>query len=412
MPEITTRLGLKKPLGNETVSRNAYNENLDILDKMVGKQDEFMSHLADNVYQKAGGTTGTAITLIIKGTLTDGYPITFIASINNGGSATTINNKKLYKPNTTTAPTLIAGKAYAVWYDSTGDNGNGCFFIKASAEGNTIASHVLANETFSNDTDTGIKGTAPLKSGITYTPTTGDQIITAGFEDGTCKIKGESNLVANSIVSGKSIFGVSGTVEPKLNFDIFLQNLPSGYIPVSYDPYLNLMWARKSSVYSQAYGFNSAGTLISTITCAPGGSYSKLLIVTKNHMGWCNTVSAGFYLTDKNGTSILNLNNYSIDACAINSDVQRVFLKYSSGSYFYISVFDFSGTLIGTGSQLLSTQTYGMLITNNGCYDIEPGGAGTQSLWFINNSGAFLNLGGNPYILTSNLLSLFANVLN
>ncbi|MFX4261049.1 RHS repeat domain-containing protein [Pelotomaculum propionicicum] len=32
MPEITPNLGLKKPLSNETVSRAAYNENLDILE--------------------------------------------------------------------------------------------------------------------------------------------------------------------------------------------------------------------------------------------------------------------------------------------------------------------------------------------------------------------------------------------
>jgi hypothetical protein len=41
MPDVTTRLGLKKPLGNETVSRAAYNENLDILDNSVAKKDDF-----------------------------------------------------------------------------------------------------------------------------------------------------------------------------------------------------------------------------------------------------------------------------------------------------------------------------------------------------------------------------------
>lgn len=33
MPETTPNLGLKKPLGNEKVSRAAYNENLDLLDQ-------------------------------------------------------------------------------------------------------------------------------------------------------------------------------------------------------------------------------------------------------------------------------------------------------------------------------------------------------------------------------------------
>ena len=37
MPDLTPNLGLKKPLGNETVSRAAYNENLDLIDQNVAK---------------------------------------------------------------------------------------------------------------------------------------------------------------------------------------------------------------------------------------------------------------------------------------------------------------------------------------------------------------------------------------
>ncbi|MGE5552818.1 MAG: hypothetical protein ACM3XZ_02705 [Betaproteobacteria bacterium] len=36
MPELTPNIGLKKPLGNETVSRASYNENLDIMDAAFG----------------------------------------------------------------------------------------------------------------------------------------------------------------------------------------------------------------------------------------------------------------------------------------------------------------------------------------------------------------------------------------
>lgn len=35
MPELTPKLGIKKPLGNETVSRVAFNENWDIIDAGV-----------------------------------------------------------------------------------------------------------------------------------------------------------------------------------------------------------------------------------------------------------------------------------------------------------------------------------------------------------------------------------------
>jgi len=121
------------------------------------------SHLADYAYQAAGGTA-TAITLTINN-FSDGYPITFIASADNEGVATTINTKPLYKPNTTTAPNLVAGKAYTVWYDQTDD----CFFIKASAEGNAGVDDVLAGVTFSNDNDTGLTGALVLTGTATDT---------------------------------------------------------------------------------------------------------------------------------------------------------------------------------------------------------------------------------------------------
>lgn len=38
MPNLTTKLGLKKPLGNETVSRASYNENLDLIDTNAASQ--------------------------------------------------------------------------------------------------------------------------------------------------------------------------------------------------------------------------------------------------------------------------------------------------------------------------------------------------------------------------------------
>lgn len=131
------------------------------------KVNDFTSHKEDSMYQVA---TGTATAIIISTTtLTNGYAKTFIASANNSSAATTINGKNLYKPNTTIAPNLIVGKAYTVWYDS----GKDCFFIKASAEGNTIADHVLAGDTFSNDNNTGLVGSMDLqasniKKGITY----------------------------------------------------------------------------------------------------------------------------------------------------------------------------------------------------------------------------------------------------
>ncbi|WP_051560273.1 hypothetical protein [Clostridium beijerinckii] len=171
--QLSTNYGLKLPEGTDNVKRQDFIDNFSKIDSVMKEHD---THLSDMVYQTAGGSA-TAITLAIKGTLVNGYPITFISSANNGGAATTISGKKLYKPGTTTSPSLISGKAYTVWYNSTGD----CFFIKASAEGTALAKDVRKNTTFSNDNDTGITGGLDLsllvpgniRAGITVDGVTG-----------------------------------------------------------------------------------------------------------------------------------------------------------------------------------------------------------------------------------------------
>lgn len=53
------------------------------------------------------------------------------------------------------------------------------------------------------------------KGAQTYTPTTADQTIPAGkYLSGAQTIKGDANLVAGNIRSGKSIFGVAGSLTP------------------------------------------------------------------------------------------------------------------------------------------------------------------------------------------------------
>ncbi len=47
MPTTTPNLGLKKPLGHEVFNRQAYNENLDLMDQNAAKKTVLTAHLAD-----------------------------------------------------------------------------------------------------------------------------------------------------------------------------------------------------------------------------------------------------------------------------------------------------------------------------------------------------------------------------
>ena len=59
MPDITPRLGLRKPLSNEAVTRAAYNENIDIIDQNTVKTSDLTAHLADTMPHRFvdGGVT-------------------------------------------------------------------------------------------------------------------------------------------------------------------------------------------------------------------------------------------------------------------------------------------------------------------------------------------------------------------
>lgn len=168
----------------------------------------------------AGGTA-TALTVVQKGfSLAAGAKCEFVAASNNSGAATTVNVnstgvKSIYKPGGTSAPTLIAGKAYTIWYSTSGGN----FFLKASATGDAVAENVLAGKIFSNDTDTDLTGTMTNNSGDTYT--TGSSVSgttlklkpARGFYDGDDDYVTitDADFVAGNILSGVNLFGLAGT---------------------------------------------------------------------------------------------------------------------------------------------------------------------------------------------------------
>lgn len=226
MATQTTNLGLIKDEPSDFYNIEKVNQNLDKLD--VAFSDTSEMKLADG--------TGTAITLVIPSVsiYKGNQKISFIASANNSGNATTIkvNNltaKPLYKPNSTAAPNIVIGKAYEIWYSQSGD----CFFLKASAEGNAIAANVLAGKTFSNDDDSGIIGTMAYR---TNTDTVGSYpaatalslydgmaylMPPAGYYDGSVWVaRSAPNLNASNIKKGVSVGdGTGGVIQGTFTAD-------------------------------------------------------------------------------------------------------------------------------------------------------------------------------------------------
>jgi hypothetical protein len=136
------------------------NGNMDMVDMALKEHDDVIEEVSSQLaattkIEKAGGTA-TAITLTSV-SLTDGSLKTFIITANNNAAATTINGKSLYKPGTTTAPKLTAGKAVTVWYDTTGN----CFFLKASGGGGgtALAPDVVAPKTIITEDGDEVVGT-------------------------------------------------------------------------------------------------------------------------------------------------------------------------------------------------------------------------------------------------------------
>lgn len=160
------------------------------------------AQMLNGVTSYAGGTkvTGTIPSKTSSDLTASGATVTVPAG--NYATAAT----KSVASGSATAPASITGTSASV---STGTNT--LTLQKTVSVTPAVTAGYVASGTAGNST---VKLTASVttKAAATITPTTTDQTISSGtYLTGTQTIKGDSNLVASSIVSGRSIFGVAGT---------------------------------------------------------------------------------------------------------------------------------------------------------------------------------------------------------
>lgn len=214
--DSTTNYGFSKPTLTDNALITVLSENFESIDNTIKSVEN------KNLVQTSGGT-GTVITLDLPTTLENGYQVTFIASGNNSGSATTINGKNVYKPASINAPNFYKDRVYIVYYNLSSD----CFFWLASSSGNVTTSQVLEGYTFSNDIDTDLVGSminrpsqvTALSVGSSGTNKyfripNGAYLTNAGSGYPEIVVSAtaiDSNIVSGNIKSGVTIAGVTGS---------------------------------------------------------------------------------------------------------------------------------------------------------------------------------------------------------
>lgn len=234
MATTTEKLGLKKPAGEDYISIDDINNNMDIVDQAV---QDLQEDIASTKKSVSDGKTLVADAITAKGidTAADATFATMaeniedIVTLENGTDDATATAEQILldmkayvkglpvigtMPNNgAVSGALNCGGSYKIpkgYHD-----GNGVITANSLASqtvGTATAAQILSGKTaWANGEQ--ITGTIQSQAAQTITPGTSNKTIVAGkYLSGVQTIKGDSNLKADNIKRGVSIFGVSGNV--------------------------------------------------------------------------------------------------------------------------------------------------------------------------------------------------------
>lgn len=249
------------------------------------------------------------------------------------------------------------GKLYGTQIDSTDA---GILKIEnafANGVGDATASKVLKDYTFTSQYGLNIPGTIESLQTSTITPGTKNQTLKAGFYlEGAQTIKGDANLKSENILSGKSIFGVSGSVIAEVNSSA--HTVPSGKTIAAAANILKDTTAWNGTIWVDGSMTNKSNTTTAASTVTEDGSNAKIQIPESGYYDANNSYITVPVETLKKEVSALN-SSYVLEESTTLSSVNGTTLLYdlpdtiTDTSNWHISIilpFDYTLRYTGVGA--------------------------------------------------------------
>lgn len=178
-----------------------------------------------------------------------------------------------------------------------------------NGSGKVSAVTVPVANVLSGTTIAGQTGTMPNRGAVTLTPGTADQIISAGYHNGSGKVKGEPNLKPENIKEGISEFGIIGALKEKQDIFNYLLNIPSGssynkLTPIGFVEGEGMWFMQGTGNDGTAILLNSSGTVTKTLTIGGTGMFFH---ASKNYIMRQTYPAQNIEITNKSGTVITTI---------------------------------------------------------------------------------------------------------
>ena len=197
------------------------------------------------------------------------------------------------------------GKLFGTQIDSTDAGVLKIENVFANGVGNATASKVLKDYTFTSQYGLNIPGTIESLQASTITPGTKDQTLKAGFYlKGAQTIKGDTNLKAENILSGKSIFGVNGSVIAEVNSSA--HTVPTGKTVSTAANILKNTTAWNGTTWVDGSMTNKSNSTTAASTVTEYGSNAKIQIPASGYYDANNSYITVPVETLKKEVSALN----------------------------------------------------------------------------------------------------------